>query len=57
MVFFRDGSACGQGEPLQRLARDAQLLYANESEAVRDGLARLSDADQRGKTVALTTPG
>ncbi len=43
-VFFRDGTACGQADALERLALDPSLLYSTESQAVQEGLARLRDA-------------
>jgi hypothetical protein len=45
LVFLRDGSACGQADPVERLAFDPGLLYPTRDEAVRDGLARLRAAD------------
>lgn len=43
-VFFRDGTACGQAEALERLERDPSLLYPTREEAVHDGLRRLRQA-------------
>lgn len=45
LVFLRDGSACGQADAADRLARDPSLLYATRDEAVRAGFARLQAAD------------
>jgi hypothetical protein len=45
MVFLRDGSACGQAEAAERIARDPSLLYPTRDEAVRDGLVSLRAAD------------
>lgn len=41
MVVLRDGSALGQSEAVERIARDLGLLYRTREEAVRDGLAGL----------------
>ena len=56
MVFLRDGSACGQLDAMVRIARSPGLLYASDAEAVRDGLARLREADARAG-VSKTDPG
>jgi hypothetical protein len=45
VVFLRDGSMCGQAEGLERVSADRTLLYASEAEAVRDGIARLRQAE------------
>jgi hypothetical protein len=44
-VVLRDGSACGQAEAALRTALDPSLLYPTREEAVKDGLARLREAD------------
>lgn len=47
MVVLRDGSACGQAEAAQRIARDPALLYPTRYAAVQHALARLGKADGR----------
>ena len=47
MVVLRDGSACGQAEASLRISLHPSLLYPTRKEAVRDGLARLREADGR----------
>lgn len=47
-VYLRDGMACGQAEAMRRITRDTGLLYATEAEAVREGIARLREADSSG---------
>lgn len=49
MVILRDGSACGQAEAADRLSLDPGLLYPTRAEAVREGLARLREADARDR--------
>ena len=41
LVFLRDGSACGQADAADRVARDPSLLYPTRDAALRVGLARL----------------
>lgn len=53
MVVLRDGSAAGQREAAERIARDLTLLYPTRDEAVRDGLAQLRAADARGETMPV----
>jgi hypothetical protein len=45
IVILRDGSACGQADAAERVARDPSLLYPTRDEAVREGLANLRAAD------------
>jgi hypothetical protein len=47
-VFLRDGSMCGQSEGIRRVSDDRTLLYRTQAEAVRDGIARLRQADRMG---------
>jgi len=49
-VLLRDGSAWGQAEALERLTSDPGLLYETKAEAVRDGFARLREADHAGRS-------
>jgi hypothetical protein len=49
-VFLRDGTACGQAQALERLARDPDLLFSTRDEAMRDGIARLRQADAKPAT-------
>ena len=44
VVFLRDGSACGQGDAVRRVAENPALLYRTRDEAVRDGIDRLREA-------------
>ena len=48
-VVLRDGSAVGQSEAAERIARDLTLLYPTREEAVRNGLAQLRAAAARGE--------
>jgi hypothetical protein len=49
MVILRDGSAWGQEDAMEVITRDPTLLYPTRDEAVRDGLARLRQADAGGR--------
>ena len=51
LVYLRDGTANGQAEALRRASDDPGLLYPTRDAAVRDGIARLREADRRGLAV------
>jgi hypothetical protein len=55
LIVLRDGSAWGQAEAAQRIAMDPTLLYRTRADAVRDGLARLREADRQGLAVEIGT--
>jgi hypothetical protein len=46
-VILRDGTVWGQAEGLERVSADRTLLYATQADAVRDGIARLRQADRQ----------
>jgi hypothetical protein len=45
-VYRRDGTAQGQHDAARRVTADLSLLWPTRDEAVRDGIARLREANE-----------